>query len=227
MDAFLKWVKDIWDYDTFLRDQTFWKGILVAAVVAVIWKAGQWLWNASLYIWHSRSHFDDVSGTWVGTCVLPSYQGEYIEIWRYRRSGDQVRLVFYSYGPGNPKIHKWYGGGVYRGTKLSAYYFERDRSTYESGVVALELMGLRTLKGVYAQFDPRRRREPMYVSKRDYIQTRITLPFECRVRMLFGWPPVRTFDDVKRIHQEATAKPAAPRIQRPSRRAMKASRSNR
>jgi hypothetical protein len=185
-----------------IHDKTFIKGVLVAVLVALLTKVGQWLWDLFRQAWQSRNSFD-IGGIWVGDCWLPSYGDKELEIWRYWRKGDAVKLKFFTYNAGNAKPRKWIGGGIYRGTKLSAYYYLLAADTYESGVVVLELKALQ-LKGAYAQFDPKVKEEPLYVSKIDYAQSRIKLALGPRIKMILGFPPFRTYAEVKALCGKCT-----------------------
>lgn len=194
---------DIWKIvSDHVKEPTFWKGIGVALLLAALAKIGQWLWNVVVQAWRSRQAFD-IAGSWIGDCLLPSYQERQLEIWRYTRRGDDVKLRFFAYDPRDSKPRLWIGGGVYRGSKLSAYYYHLAQGTYESGVIALELKGLR-LRGVYAQFDPKMKDEPLFVSQPDYTQQRIDLAFFPRMRMFFGFPPLPTYEEVKRFYDSAS-----------------------
>lgn len=184
-----------------LASEGFWHGVIVAVILAVVAKSGQWLWGVLRQVVQSRHEFD-ISGNWISDCWLPSYgNARFIEIWRYSRNGDRVNLTFFAYDPNVSEPKKWSGGGIYRGPKLSAYYYQCDKSTYESGVIALELTTLR-LKGVYAQFDPKveKGKEPLFVSDTEYFQKRIKLSFFPRVKMFLGFPPFRTYAEVKEVY---------------------------
>jgi hypothetical protein len=176
---------------------SFLKGLLVAVLLAVLAKIGEWLRDVILQTWRSRNSFD-IAGVWMGECWLPSYQMRELEIWLYTRKGDDVKLKFFSYDPRSPKPRKWCGGGVYRGSKLSGYYYLLERNTYESGVMALEVKALE-LKGAYAQFDPKVGDEPLYVSKPNYQQRRIQLSLYARLKMRLGIPPFRTYAEVDKL----------------------------
>jgi hypothetical protein len=181
-----------------IAEPSFLKGVLVALLLAIVTKIGYWLIDVVLQAWRSRQAFD-ISGNWIGDCLLPSYQQRELEIWHYARKGDLMKLSFFAYGLNDPKPRRWIGGGVYRGSKLSAYYYRLAGETYESGVVALELRALQ-LEGVYAQFDPKVKGEPLYVSQQGYAQTRIKLAFFPRMKMLFGFPPFRTYAEVEKLY---------------------------
>jgi hypothetical protein len=185
-----------------LRDPFFWKGIIVAVLVGLLAKTGQWLWGMIVETWRSRQAFD-ITGSWMGDCLLPSYTERQLEIWRYTRKGDDVKLKFFAYDPSGAPPSRWIGAGVYRGSKLSAYYYRLAQGTYESGVVALELKAL-GLKGMYGQFDPKVKEEPLYVSNADYTQRRVELAFLPRMKMLFGLPPLPTYAEVKRLYGPAS-----------------------
>jgi hypothetical protein len=183
-----------WD---FLTSQHFWTGVAVAVGVAFLNQTRDAAWSLFQRAWMTRRRFD-LSGYWAGTCMLPSYTSPTFELWRYSRSGDRVKLAFYSYSSAELKPEKWLGGGVFRGNKLSAYYYVNDPDSPESGTVTLELKGLR-LKGVYAQFDPKVPDDPLFVSKDPYEQVRVTLTRRQRARMFFGFPPVAKYQQAAEL----------------------------
>jgi hypothetical protein len=110
----------------FLTSEHFWTGVAVAAVVAFLHQTRDAAWSLFRRAWMTRRQFD-LSGYWAGVCMLPSYASPSFELWRYSRSGDRVKLAFYSYSSEELRPEKWVGGGVFRGNKLSAYYYERRR----------------------------------------------------------------------------------------------------
>jgi hypothetical protein len=125
--------------------QEFWtengKGILVAVLVGIVAKIAHSLWQIVRNIWRSRKAFG-ISGNWIGTCDLPSYgESGNIEIWRYIRAGDEIKLTFFAYSSVTPNITKWLGHGVFRNNKLSAYYYELDKVSYDSVVIVMEMKG--------------------------------------------------------------------------------------
>jgi hypothetical protein len=208
LGSLVEGIKGLWAANDFLKQQQFWEGIVVAVGTAIVWKIGRQMLDGARSAWGARNTFN-LSGIWIGACSMPSYGNtESLEIWRYSRSRGRIKLTFYAYTSDTSEIHTWSGAGVFRGTKFSAYYYENNRNTYESGVLALEARNL-ALRGIYAQFDPKAQKESLYVSKRDYIQNRISLPFWRRLRMIVGLPPFATFGEVKRLYQAAQA--AAPR----------------
>jgi hypothetical protein len=184
-------------------------GTLIAAVLVVIaGKVLQKILAAGVHVWKSRKAYD-LAGYWIGECNLPSYSKPALEIWRYTRSGfwrnapngDHVSLKFFAYTPDSRQISQWLGGGVWRGTKLSGYYYRYDKFTFESGVIALELKAL-TLRGAYAQFDVNHPAEPLYVSDANYVQCRIKqLPAMARLKMHFGYPPFASYAHVKALQR--------------------------
>jgi len=191
------------------ENEEFWHGIAAAIIIAVAIKLLERLFDLAQHIRH-RHHQFSIEGHWIGKCWLPSYQTEeYLEIWRYTSRRDHVRIEFYAYHPTSSAIDKWIGGGVFRGSKLSAYYYQIDRHTYESGVIAMGLSGLQ-LKGVYAQFDPKAGNEPFHASTTEYSQHRIELPFGARVRMAFGRPPVQSYQTVKSMFDALPSHRAVP-----------------
>ena len=122
----------------------------------------------------------------------------------YSVAGDRVKLTFYSYSA-DLKPEKWVGGGVFRGDKLSAYYYVKDVNSSESGTITVEMKGVR-LRGVYAQFDPADRRDPLFVSKKGYEQLRVRLTRRQRAWMFFGFPPEATEQDVENLLAAARGK---------------------
>jgi hypothetical protein len=190
----------------FLTSEHFWTGVAVAAVVAFLHQTRDAAWSLFRRAWMTRRQFD-LSGYWAGVCMLPSYASPSFELWRYSRSGDRVKLAFYSYSSEELRPEKWVGGGVFRGNKLSAYYYVNDADTPESGTITMELKGLR-LKGVYAQFDPRVPDDPLFVSKKGYEQVRVRLMRRQRARMFFGLPPVARYQQAADLYAAASGRPA-------------------
>jgi len=177
-------------------------GFITAVLLAVAGIFGHWLFNVIRTAWRDRNAFG-ISGFWIGECSLPSSgQTPSLEIWRYSHAGDRVTLKFFEYKSGNSEVHNYLGGGVFRVSKLSAYYYELKKHTYESGVIALELEGL-WLKGVFAQFDPNFSGEPLHVSTTNYAQRRVKLRFLSRMKIFVGRPPFRTYEEVKKVYDVA------------------------
>ncbi|HEY7498312.1 MAG TPA: hypothetical protein VH740_07355 [Vicinamibacterales bacterium] len=189
----------------------FWQGVIAALVIALAALIGKNLWR-----WADRLRRPggfDLAGYWMGTCILPSYEQPQLEIWRYRRVQEDITLTFFAYDAKQPKATKWRGWGVFRVHMLSAYYYLRQKGSYDSGVVALEVNAGK-LRGIYAQFDAKKDKEPLYVSptKRGadyYVQYPVSLPRAARLRMLAGFAPFRTFEEVQKLYDAVTAKPAA------------------
>jgi hypothetical protein len=180
---------------------------LVAVLAAVAFKILLITLDFVRQKWLSRNEFD-IAGFWIGQCLLPNSKSPYLEIWRYRRKGDRVTLIFYSYHPSSEDISKWVGGGTWRGKMLSAFYYRLAKRTYESGVIAMQLSALH-LVGVYAQFDPSHPGEPLYVStsdNQDYVQTQLlNLSLWSRLKMQFGRPPLRNYEQVKSLYGKTCA----------------------
>jgi hypothetical protein len=186
-----------------LASPGFWTGVGAAVILGILNSIGPWLWERLKQAWVSRDDFD-ITGYWVGECSLPSYDAKQLEIWRYRRSGELVRIMFFAYDQSGSKPTKWRGGAVCRMNKLSGYYYLLDSHTYESGVVALEYKASRFL-GIYAQFDPKCEDEPLYVSPTApmaYVQVPVELPLVPRIRMAFGRPPLRAYGDVMKLFED-------------------------
>jgi hypothetical protein len=139
----------------------------------------------------------DVSGFWVGECWLPGYgENRRVEIWRYVLKGDRITLSFYSYDRLDAKaVGIWRGSGTFRASKLSAFYFEANADTYDSGTIALEVRG-RRLIGAYTQFYVSEDREPLFTSPLDYAQTRVKLDFWPRMRAYFRLAPYKDFTEI-------------------------------
>jgi hypothetical protein len=189
----------------FLTSEHFWTGVAVAVVVALLTQTRDAAWSLVKRAWGTRGQFG-LSGFWAGTCMLPHFASPSLELWRYSLTGDRVKLVFYSYSSAELKPVKWVGGGVFRGNKLSAYYYVKDADTPESGTITMELKGLR-LMGVYAQFDPKVPDDPLFVCKDPYEQVRVRLARRQRARMFFGFPPVATFQLVANLLAAASSRP--------------------
>jgi hypothetical protein len=182
----------------FLTSQHFWTGVVVAVAVAFLHQTRDAAWSLFRRVWMARGKFD-LSGYWIGKCNLPSYPCPTLELWRYSRSGDHVKLAFYSYGSPELRPQKWLGGGVFRGDKLSAFYYVNDPDSPESGTIVMELKGIR-LKGMYAQFDPKVSHDPLFFSKDPYEQVRVRLTGRQRARMFFGFPPVAKYEQVAELY---------------------------
>jgi len=189
--------------------QDFWtdngRGVLVAVMVGILAKIAHSLWQIFQNAWRSRRAFR-IAGNWIGTCVLPSYGGSNVEIWRYTLAGDLVKLTFFAYSKTSRGAVKWVGRGVFRNNKLSAYYYELDRTSYDSGVIVMEMKGAR-LKGTYAQFDSHAADESFFVSDRNYVHTRISLPVVSRARMFIGLAPVNTYAEAEKLLLGMTSGP--------------------
>ena len=185
------------------------KGLILAIFLAAAGVFGHWLVKIVHQAWRSRKNFG-ISGFWIGTCWLPSNKETHcIEIWQYAVGGDSVTLKFFGYNSASPKINKCLGGGVFRGAMLSAYHYDFEKSTCESGVIALELRGMR-LVGVYVQFDVDVDNEQLFVSEPDYVQRRVKLPFLSRMRMIVGLPPFLTYKEAKEVYEKVSPTPAQP-----------------
>jgi hypothetical protein len=190
----------------FLTSEHFWTGVAVAVAVAFLHQTRDAAWSVFRRAWMTHRQFD-LSGYWAGTCMLPSYTTPTLELWRYSRSGDRVKLAFYAYSSAELGPEKWIGGGVFRGNKLSAYYYLNDADTPESGTITMELKGLR-LKGVYAQFDPKVPDDPLIVSENPYEQVRVRLTRRQRARMFFGFPPVAKYQQAAELCAAANRRAA-------------------
>jgi hypothetical protein len=199
----------------FLTSEHFWTGVAVAVAVAVLHQTRDAAWNFLRRALMTHGQFD-LSGYWAGKCMLPSYTSPTFELWRYSRSGDRVKLAFYAYNspkPGSqePRPEKWVGGGVFRGNKLSAFYYVNDADSPESGTITMELKGLR-LRGVYAQFDPNDPNDPLFVSETPsetpYEQVRVRLTRRQRARMFFGFPPVARYQQAAELCASASRRTA-------------------
>jgi hypothetical protein len=196
----------------FALSERFWASVAVLFLVAFFRQLRDAAWRLLYGAWEWRNKFD-LSGYWAGECELPTVSSH--ELWRYSLTRHSVKLVLYSYtSVAGEKPKKWIGGGVFRGNRLSAYYYLEDPNAPESGTITMELRG-RSLIGVYAQFDPK-----LIVSKRDYEQVRVNLTrrerIKMRVKMLFGVPPVGTREDVVTLIKKAKRQREVPGAPGPS-----------
>jgi hypothetical protein len=180
-----------------LQYKQYWQGIATTIIIALATKILTWLVE-TVRNKKNQSHDYKIEGFWIGSCQLPSYgESPSIEVWRYTRKGDKIKLTFFSYSK-NSNISKNIGEGIFRGSILSCYYYLQDKSTYESGVVTMVLSGLE-LKGAYAQFEPKKGHQPYHTST-DYIHKRINLSFRSRLRMTLGGPPLKKYEEAKSVY---------------------------
>lgn len=155
--------------------------------------------SAYLLVVSNRGDFK-ISGYWVTSCKMSDQtKPPHMEIWRYWVRGSSVRLVFYVYHANGFNITKQIGRGLLRGKQqVAAYYFDPDSELFETGVVTFRTRQ-RTLEGAFMQFDMDAPGEPLHHSS--YIQRRAKgLPLLAKVRMAFGFRPLRAYADVKAIH---------------------------
>lgn len=167
-----------------------------------------WLLGAALrrFLQISSPRAFSLSGSWGGTCRLPSYPPdvEAVEIYRLIVRGDQVEITFFNYRPDIPHIARYKGRAVWRGSLFSAFYYMPAAENFDSGVIALRLEG-NTLAGVYAQFDPNAG-DALKVShpkQEDYRLVRVTLPLWAKLRLTFGAPPFRDHDEARSVFDAA------------------------
>jgi hypothetical protein len=155
-----------------------------------------------------------LTGTWIGTCVLRSYDenAQAIEIYylKVRRSG--VKFTFFNYRPNVAAVRKHTGGGTRRDSMLAAYYSFPRPDSRETGVFLLRARGRGdTLRGMYAQYDLGAD-EQLTVSGEDFELRRIHLPFAAHLRIATGRPPVKDYDAALALFDRAGFKPARPTI---------------
>jgi hypothetical protein len=147
------------------------------------------LWRFFQSVRQSYREFS-ISGFWVGTCALPSYQNkQFIELWRFTQRRERVHLTFFAYPPpGVGNVDKCAGMGVLSGGILSAVYYSVLPNSYESGVVALRLRGLH-LAGSYSQFDVGSPDEKFFASDTGYSLHRVRLSSWKALRFALGIDP--------------------------------------
>jgi hypothetical protein len=185
----------------------FWQGVVAAFVLALLgFVAKRALrWGRAVF---GRPWDFNIAGYWVGTCYLPSYRQPHLELWRYARNREEVRLVFFAYDPASGRVTKWRGGGVLRGHMLSAHYYLSSKYAYDTGVIALELQS-ECLKGVYAQFHRSESDDQLFVSSTEpkdfYRQCRaVDLPVAARIRMFCGRRPFKTYKEIEALYIRST-----------------------
>lgn len=140
-----------------------------------------------------------VSGFWVGTCVLPSYNDSpSIEIWRITQKDQAISLKFFEYKSSSERIDKCTGSGVFRGGLFSAIYYSTRPDSYESGVLALRLRGM-GLSGVYAQYDVGKSDEKFFASDTTYELFRVRLSWRRALLFAFGRKPFKDFAEVSQF----------------------------
>lgn len=200
----MSFIKDIVESIRATLNLGFWHGVAVSVVIAFLTLFGKWLLREARTFLQRQIAFS-VAGPWIGECSLPHDKGSpNLEIWLYTQKKENVNFKFFAYAPDRlTQPTKWMGGGVYRGSKLSGYYYKFEKRTPESGVIALELKG-RWLKGMYAQFDPNVIKDPFYIGS-DYVQCPIHLPLRSQLKMILGRPPFRSYEEVQKIYEGAKA----------------------
>lgn len=189
-------------------NKEFFIGVATAIVLAFLtWLVRLVGRSAYLLVVSSKGDFK-ISGYWVTSCKMSDQtKPPHMEIWRYWVRGSSVRLVFYVYHADGSRITKQIGRGLLRGKQqVAAYYFDPDSELFETGVATFQT-GQRTLEGAFMQFDMDREGKPLH--KSDYIQRRAKgLSLIAKVRMAFGFRPLRAYADVKAIHELNFANPA-------------------
>lgn len=182
------------------------KNVLAGAIWAVL----AWLiWRISRVIQHvfkvSRAYYG-INGAWIGPCSLPRHSGdravqvEGIEIYHLRKNKENLAFSFFHYRPDSPAIIRYEGTGVYRGERVSAFYFIDDSKVSESGVFGLRKVG-DLFKGFYAQY-PRSSVKP-YQSPEVFILRRIQISFWAQMKMLLHRPPYGSYAEVERLYVAA------------------------
>lgn len=183
-----------------------WINVLAGVILAVL---GWLFWKSFRVIQHlfrvSRAYYR-INGAWIGPCTLPRHkeEGEVevegIEIYHLKRNKEDVTFSFFHYRPDTSQVIRYEGSGVYRGGRISAFYYIDDSKSCESGVFVLRQVS-ELFKGFYAQY-PRSSVKP-YHSAEVFILRRIHIPLWAQVKMLFHRPPFPKYDEVQQLYEAA------------------------
>ncbi|MFN2509427.1 MAG: hypothetical protein ABR589_11720 [Chthoniobacterales bacterium] len=188
-----------------LTSRDFWINFSVAVVFFLGGKFSLVLARTYKLLLQRRQRFS-VTGFWIGTCALPSYQGRYsVEIWKLVQRRDSVNLAMFAYSPMDTVVDRCSGSGVLRGAFLSAIYYSCRRDSTESGVLALRTKG-KHLVGSYAQYDPGHPDEHFFSSDGTYTLFRLKLPLGRAVKMLLGYPPFESFERINDVYENTRAR---------------------
>lgn len=198
----------------------FWPEVFKDVLAGAIWAVLAWLiYRLFRVIQHifkvSRAYYR-INGAWIGPCSLPRHSGdrevqvEGIEIYHLRKSKENLALSFFHYRPDSAEITRYEGAGVYRGERISAFYFIDDSKVAESGVFVLRQVG-ELFKGFYAQY-PRSSVKP-YQSKEVFILRRIQISLWAQLKMLLHRPPYRSYAEVEKLYEAAQREQPDPEVQ--------------
>lgn len=184
---------------------------LVINVIAggVCWFIGWSLYKLFRVVQHlfrvSRAYYR-INGAWIGPCTLPRHkeEGEVevegLEIYHLKRNKEDIKFSFFHYRPDTSQVIRYEGSGVYRGGRLSAFYWIDDSKFCESGVFVLRKVD-ELFKGFYAQY-PRGSVKP-YFSEEVFILRRVQISLWAQLKMLFHRPPYPTYARVEALYTAA------------------------
>lgn len=208
------------EFSLFALQNGFWPEIFKDVLAGAIWAVIAWLiWRLILVIQHlfrvSRAYYR-INGAWIGPCSLPRHTGdrqvqvEGIEIYHLSKSKENLAFSFFHYRPDTPEIIRYEGAGVYRGERVSAFYYVDDSRFSESGVFVLRKVG-ELFKGFYAQY-PRTSVKP-YQSEEVFILRRIQISLWAQLKMLLHRPPYKTYAEVEKLYRAAQREQPDPEAQ--------------
>lgn len=201
-----------------LQSQFFFD-IFKEVLAGAIWAVLAWLiWKLFRVIQHlfkvSRAYYR-INGAWIGPCCLPRYSGERevevegIEIYHLSKNKENLTLSFFHYRPDTSEVTRYEGAGVYRGERVSAFYYIDDSKVSESGVFVLRKVG-ELFKGFYAQY-PRSSVKP-YQSAEVFILRRIQISLWAQLKMLLHRPPYKSYAEVEKLYKAAQREQPDPEV---------------
>jgi len=198
------------EFSLFALQQSALRDLSINVLAGAIWAVLGWLlWKLFRIGQHlfrvSRAYYR-INGAWIGPCTLPRHKDEGevevegLEIYHLKRNDENITFSFFHYRPDTPNIIRYEGGGVYRGGRISAFYYIDDPESCESGVFVLRNVG-EIFKGFYAQY-PRTSVTP-YHSAEVFILRRVQISLWAQLKMLFHRPPYATYATVEALYKAA------------------------
>ena len=149
-----------------------------------------------------------ISGYWIAG--FKSYvSGKHnIELIRFVQDREKVQFRLQQYSTAYaPKTFG--GGGIFRGTALSAVYYAADASSPQSGVFSLSFsksLDRSILSGKYAELSIEDQAKGIVTGEEPYSLTQVSLPYWRRIKMRFGGNCYRTYDEAKDAIEHLTIK---------------------